>query len=437
MDPSTVGILGLGILIALMLLGLPIGAAMALVGFTGFAYLRGIDAALWQLSTTPFSTFSSSYVMSVIPMFILMGEFCFRAGISDALYRATNTWIGSLPGGLAMATVAACAAFSAVSGSSLATAATMAVVALPAMRALKYDDGLATASVAAGGTLGILIPPSINLVIYGIIAQQSIGELFLAGFLPGVLAAFLLIAAIYIQCKLNPALGPKGPKTTLAEKIGVLPKVWPVLLLFTLVMGGLYLGIVTPTEAGAIGAFGAFVIALGSGKLTVKSFFASLIATGKTTAFILFIIFGTMMFGYFLAVSRLPDELVEWLIEMQLNRYTLTLGIVILYIVLGMFIETLSIMLLTVPILLPLVQSAGFDPIWFGILITRLCEIGLITPPVGLNIFIVKGIAKDVPTSTIAWGLVPFIIADLIEIVLLVMFPDIALFLPRMMSQMR
>jgi tripartite ATP-independent transporter DctM subunit len=411
---------------------MPIGFVMALVGFVGFAYLAGFKPALGLLRTVPYRTFAD-YGMSIIPLFILMGEFCFFAGLSKDLYDTVHNWLGHLRGGLSMATVGACAGFAAVSGSSLATAATMGKVALPEMKRYKYDDSLATGSIAAGGTIGILIPPSVVLIIYGVITEQSIGKLFAAGFIPGILEAVFYMFTIYILCRRNPLIGPPGPMTSFRQKIVSLKNTWVVLLLFVLVIGGLYFGVFSPTEAAGVGAFGAFAFGLARRRLGWQAIKNSLIEAGKTTAMIFIIITGAMILGYFLAVSRLPFELASFIGGLAINRYLILGFILVIYILLGCVMDSLAMILLTVPIFFPLITQLGFNPIWFGILIVRVCEIGLITPPVGLNVYIIKGVAEDVPMHTIFKGIIPFLIADLCHVALLVAVPQISLLLPSLM----
>jgi len=431
--PLSIGFIGLAVLFVLLLSRMPIGLVMALVGFAGFAIIAGFNDALGVLGTVPYSTFAN-YNMSIIPLFILMGAFCYYSGLSKDLYDTVHAWLGHFRGGLSMATVGACASFAAVSGSSLATAATMGTVALPEMKRFKYDDRLATGAVAAGGTIGILIPPSIVLILYAVLTEQSIGKLFLAGVIPGVLEAVFYLLTIYILCKFNPLLGPPGPRTNFRQKIVSLRGSWVVLVLFVVIMGGLYLGWFSPIEAAGIGAFGAFILALLRKKLPWRSFKESLFDTGKTTVMIFIILLGAMIFGYFLAVSRLPYELAATIGALQVNSYVILAIILVFYLFLGAVMDSLAMMLLTVPIFFPLILELGFNPIWFGILIVRVCEIGLITPPVGLNVYIIRGVAKDVPMQTIFRGIVPFLIADVLHVALLVAFPQLSLFLPNLMK---
>ena len=436
-EPLTVGFIGFGILFLLLFLGMPIGFTFAIIGFSGAAYFLGWTNALQYLTSTPFTVFNLSYTMTVVPLFIFMGALCYYAGVSSELYFTVYNWIGRLPGGLAMATVGACAMFAAVSGSSLATAATMGTVALPEMRKYKYDDALATGAVAAGGTIGILIPPSIALVIYGLFAEQSIGRLFAAGLIPGILEAVFYMITIFTLSKINPHYGPPGPRTTWRTKIYSLKATWSVVVLFGMVMGGLYFGFFTPTEAGAVGAFGAFVIALGRRRLTWHGLASSLADSGKTVGFIFLILLGAIIFFYFMVQSQVPERLSAFIVGLQVNRYIIIAGLMVMYIFLGCVMEGLAIILLTTSVILPLVVSMGFDPIWFGIILVRVLEMGLITPPVGINVFVIKGVAKDVPMYTIFKGIIPFLIADIFHVTLLIAVPKVVMWLPDMMRQMQ
>lgn len=433
MTPLTVGVIGLVVLFILLFSNMPLGLVMGVVGFAGFTYLCGLDAGLGMLKTTPYSTFAS-YTLSVIPLFILMGAFFFNAALSKDLYTAAYSWLGRLPGGVGMATIVACAVFSSISGSSMVCAATFARVALPELKRLNYDPALATGCIAAGGTLDILIPPSVMMIIYCIITENSIGKLFIAGFIPGIIEGIFYVIVIYILCKRNPLLGPRGLGTTLKEKFVAIKLVWPTLLLFVVVIGGLYLGVFTPTEAGGIGAFGAFAFGLIFRRLSWQGFKNSLGETTRTAAMIFIIIMGAMFFNYFLAVSRVPFELATIISTLEMNRYLILAGILVLYIILGALMDELAMVLLTVPIFYPLILSLGFDPIWFGIIIIMMCVFGMIAPPVGVIVYIITGIAKDIPMFTIYRGVMPFFIVDLVLVALLVAFPQIVLFLPNLMK---
>ena len=432
MDPLVTGLIGIAVLLILLFSGLSIGVGMAVVGFAGFALLVDIGPALGILKAVPYTTFAN-YDLIVIPLFILMGSFAFAGGMSQDLFNAVYKWIGHFRGGVAQATIVACACFAAISGSSLATAATLGAVALPEMRKYKYDDGLATGAVAAGGSVGILIPPSVILIIYGIITEQSIGKLFLAGFIPGVMEAVFYLFTIWYLTYFKPHHGPKGPRTTFQEKIHALKHTWEVVLLFVLVVGGIYRGWFTPTEAAGIGAFGTFFFTLIKGKMTWEAFKSSIENTILTSGMLFLIILGAMIFGYFLTISQLPSNLASTVSELPVNRYVILIIILLITLALGCVMDSMAIVLLTIPVFYPMVINLGFDPIWFGILVVRVTEMGLITPPVGLNVFIIKGIS-GVPIGTIFRGVYPHLIADAIQVAFLIAFPEIVLFLPNMMS---
>ncbi len=433
MNPTVTGFVGMAVLVILIFSRMQIGISMGLVGFLGFAYIVGLHPALGLLKTVPYTTFASQG-MSVIPLFILMGSFAFASGMSEDLYRAVHRLLGHLQGGLAMASVAACACFAAISGSSLATAATLGKVALPEMKRYKYDPALATGCIAAGGCIGILIPPSIILIIYGIITEQSIAKLFMAGFIPGILEALFYIITIAILTKRNPAIGPRGPRTTYSEKAKALLGIWEVSLLFFVVIGGLYAGIFTPTEAAGVGAFGTFFLSLVRRRLNWEGFKSSLIDTVRTSGMLFMIILGAMLLGYFFSVTQLPTRLATLVSGLPVNRYVILVMILLVILFLGCIMDSLAIVLLTIPVFYPLIARLGFNPIWFGILVVRLTEMGLITPPVGLNVYIIQGIAKDVPMGTVFRGIVPFLIADVFEVILLICIPQISLFLPNLMG---
>jgi C4-dicarboxylate transporter DctM subunit len=432
MTPSSVGFIGIFLLVVLLFSGMPLGFVMGLVGFAGFACLNGLDAGLALLGSVPYSTFSD-YGFSVLPLFMLMGTFLYVARISSDLYDTAYKWVGHYPGGLAMSTIAACGGFAAMCGSSTATAAAIGIAVLPEMKRYKYSLELATGCVACGGTLGVMIPPSIILIIYGIIAQESIGKLFIAGILPGILQVLILIATVYVICKRNPAAGPAGPRASFRERIISLKNIWVMLILFAGVMGGIYMGFFSPTEAGGVGCFGAFAFAMGRRRLHWKGFLEAIYETARITSMTFIIIAGAQIFSRFIAVSRLPVELSTVISEMQLNGYVVIALILFLYLVLGCIMDTIAMMLFTVPIFLPLILSYGFDPIWFGIIATLMAEIALITPPVGINVFVIKGVA-NVPMYTIFRGVSVFILAMLVLLILLIIFPQISLFLPSAMK---
>lgn len=432
MGPTEAGFVGIVVLLVLLMSRMHIGIAMGLVGFLGFAYVAGWEPALGVLQTVPYTTFASDS-MSVIPLFILMGAFAFESGMSEDLYRAVHTIFGNLRGGLAMATVAACACFAAISGSSIATAATLGRVAMPEMRKYNYDEALATGSIAAGGCIGILIPPSVILLIYGILTEQSIGKLFMAGVIPGILEAVFYIITIWLLVRKNPALGPPGPHANTKEKFVSFFRTWDVITLFFMVMGGLYTGLFTPTEAAGMGAFGAFCFAILRGRMNWTNFKTGLISTVSTTGMLFIIVLGAMILGYFFSVTRLPVEFATYVASLPVNRYVIMLFIVIVYLILGCLMDSLAIVLLTVPVFFPLILQLHFDPIWFGIIVVRVTEMGMITPPVGMNVYVIHGITK-VPMQTIFRGVMPFLVADVCELVLLLFIPQISLFLPNLMG---
>lgn len=433
MSPEMLGFAGIALLFILLAFGMNIGLALGLVGFLGYAQVVGLDASLAVLGLTPYSS-GASYMLCVIPLFVLMGQFAFVSGISREIYKAVHSWLGHHPGGLAMATIVGCAGFSSISGSSLATAATMGTVALPEMKKFGYDPSLASGSVAAGGTLGILIPPSIGFVIYGIIIEESIGKLFMAGIIPGLILSALFIATVYLQCRLKPALGPSGAKRSIGERFRSLSGVWGMLTLCVVVIGGIYLGVFTPTEAAGVGAFGAFVIALLKKQLTPRTVLDCLLSTGKTTAMIFLIIIGAELFSRFLAVTQLPMHLADLLGGLPWPRHIILLGILLLYVALGCVMDCFAIMILTTPILFPVIKTLGFDPIWYGVIMVMVLEIGLITPPVGLNVFVISGVAGGISMNTIFKGIWPFMAAAVIGIGLLIAFPGLATFIPSLMK---
>lgn len=432
MDPFVIGIIGIVVLIIFLFSKMPIGAGMAIVGFLGFSMVVGFGPAFGVLRTVPYTTFSEQG-LSVIPLFLLMGAFAFHSGMSEDLFDVVYKWLGHFRGGVAMATIVACAMFAAISGSSLATAATLGAIALPEMKKYKYDDGLATGAVAAGGSVGILIPPSVILILYGIITEQSIGKLFLAGIIPGIMEAVFYIFTIAYLTFFKPHHGPRGPKTTFREKIRSLKKAWEVVLLFGVVIGGIYKGVFTPTEAAGIGAFGTFFFALIRGKLNWSNFNQSLSGTVQTTGMLFLIILGAMLFGYFLSVTRLPMEFASIVSDWPVNRYVILAFILIITMLLGCIMDSMAIVLLTIPVFFPLIQHLDFNAIWFGILVVRVTEMGLITPPVGLNVYVIKGIS-GVPIGTIFRGVVPHLIADMLQVIVLVIFPQFTLFLPGLMD---
>jgi C4-dicarboxylate transporter, DctM subunit len=433
MSPTDVGFIGLAVLFVFLALGLPIGTSMALIGIAGFWYLVSGAAAISNAALISFQIVSD-YSFAVLPLFLLMAHVCFVSGLGQDLYGLAAKWLGHMRGGLAMATVGGCAAFAAISASSVATAATMGLVSLPEMKRYKYDPGLATGAVASGGSMGVLIPPSGVLIVYGIITAQSIGKLFIAGIIPGILEAVFYILTIFILCRLNPALGPRGPQYTFTQKVKALSTTGEVLVLVILVLGGLIIGWFTPNEAGAVGAFGAIVITLIRKRLNRQKLGQALLETMKTAGMIYGILIGALIFNYFLAVTNMPTRLAEIISALSIPPLGIMGLIILVYIVLGCFFDAMGMVLLTIPILFPLVTSLGFDPIWFGIIIVRVMEMAMITPPIGMNVYIISGVAPDVPLSTIFKGIIPFLIADICEVALLLFIPQVVLYLPGIMQ---
>jgi C4-dicarboxylate transporter DctM subunit len=431
MSHETIGLIGIAFLIVLLFLRMWVALAMALVGFFGIAYLESFGQAFLVAGTAPY-VFISKYALTTLPMFVLMGNIIAVSGIGTDLFCTADKWVGQLRGGLALATTLACALLAAIAGVSSVALVTMGKIALPEMRKRKYDDDLATGCIACAGTLAFLIPPSVALIIYGILTQQSVGKLFMAGILPGLLLVALFVVAITVITAFHPQAGPAGPKTTFKEKIVSLKGVWAMLALFLLVLGGIYMGVFTPTEGGAVGAGGAILISTISRRLNLKDFGYSLVDTGLMTAMVLLLMMGASIFIKFMAISKVPFMLGETISQLAVSPMTIFAGIIILYLILGMFTDIMASILLTVPILYPVIISLGFDPIWFGVIVVIVIEIGLVTPPIGLDVFILGGVT-GVPVSTIFRGVWPFCIAGIICIVILAIFPQIALFIPSTM----
>ncbi|MBU1567619.1 MAG: TRAP transporter large permease [Proteobacteria bacterium] len=431
MTPSSIALIGTASLIAITFTRMSIGIVMGFVGVVGFAVITGVPPALGLLKTVPFTSFADE-TLCVLPLFLLMGNFAFNSGLSEDMYRTAYVWLGRFRGGLAMATVVACALFAAISGSAIATAATLCRVAMPEMKKYNYHPMLSTGALAAGGTIGIMIPPSVILLLYGILTEQSIAKLFIAGFIPGIMQAMMYMVVILIMTKMKPQLGPPGPKFTMKEKVVALKGVTEVAILFIVVIGGLYAGIFAPTEAAGVGAFGAFICLIFRRKLSWETLKTSLFETSSTTGMLFLIILGAMLLNYFLSVTRLPFELATWVSGLQVNKYVIFLAIVFLLIFLGAIMDELAIMLLTIPVLYPMVMNLGFDPIWFGVMATKLMEMGMILPPVGMNVFVIQGMT-GVPMGTIYKGTAPFLLADFIQIILLLIFPEIITFAPNLL----
>jgi tripartite ATP-independent transporter DctM subunit len=435
MSPLLIGFTGTAVFFLLLVLRMPIAYAMALVGFMGFSYLVSPEAAFRVVAKDIFSTFSS-YSLSVIPMFIWMGFLAFHSGIGSRLYGFVYKLVGHFPGGLAVATQVTCALFGAVCGSNTATAATIGAISLPEMKKYNYDASFSTASVAAGGALGILIPPSVIFIVYGIATEQSVGKLFMAGIIPGILLMLLYMGAIVILTYRHPELGPAGPKSSWKERLIALQGgLWEVVVIFLLSLGGLFAGWFTPTEAGAVGAGGILVLSVLEKQLSWESFKKSLSDTTRTTAMIMFLVAGAVIFGRFMAVSRIPFLLASWAGNLMLPSFAVMGIILAIYLLLGCFIDALALILLTVPIFYPVVVTTlGYDPIWFGVIIVMVVAMGVITPPVGMNVYIIKGIAGDIPLETIFKGIWPFLWALIICLVILIAFPQIVTYIPSIAS---
>jgi C4-dicarboxylate transporter, DctM subunit len=425
-------LLGFAAMFALMSLRVPIAISMGAIGLIGLGLMRSWPAAMSSTATEILDI--AKYTLSVVPLFILMGNFVTRAGMSRELYQVAYAFIGHRRGGLAMSTVLACAGFGAICGSSIATTATMAKVAMPEMRRFKYQDSFAAGAIAAGGTLGILIPPSVIMVIYGIMTEQSIGALFAAGIIPGIVATLFYMIAAGIVTRRNPELGPRGERTSWAGRLQALKKIWGVAMLFALVMGGMYGGFFTPTEAAGVGAMGGFLFALFRGTLTLKVVKEVLIDSSRTTAMLFTILIGASIFANFMNFTTLPSDLQAFVTQFQIHPIAVIIAICVIYVILGTAMEELSMILLTVPIFFPLVTHLGFDPIWFGILIVCVVEIGMISPPVGMNVFVLRSVLPDVPTAAIWKGVMPFLVADLFRLALLIAVPSITLFLPKLLK---
>ena len=432
MSTDAVAVIGFVTLFTLMLLRVPVGMAMGLVGVTGFGYIVGAYPALKMVGQTSMRTVAD-YTFGVIPMFLLMGAIVSRSGMSRELFRVANTFAGHLRGGLGIATIAACAGFAAISGSSVATAATFSTVAYPEMRQYRYPQSFATGVIAAGGTLGAMFPPSTVLAVYGLITQQDIGKLFIAGIIPGILAVSMYIVTITIIGLVRPGFLPAGRRSGWRERLSALREVWAPLLLFLFVIGGLYGGLFTPTEAGGMGAGGAFVISVLRGRLSRQDFLQSLLQATRTAAAIFTVLIGALLFGYFLTVTQTPQKVTMFLTGLGLGRYGVLALIMLIYLVLGCLMDALAMIILTVPIIFPVVTTLGFDPVWFGIIIVMTVELGLIHPPVGMNVFVIKTVVPDVSFLTIFSGVLPFILTDILRLVILIAFPMLALYLPSLM----
>lgn len=429
MDPDLIASGGFVVLFALIALRVPIGIAMGVVGVGGFAMIVGLEPALRQLSLVTLRA-GTTHSFGLIPLFILMGAFATASGMSAELFRAAHAWMGHRRGGLAMATVAACGGFAAISGSSVATAATMTRVALPEMRSAGYSPAIAAGTIAAGGTIGILIPPSVVFAVYGIITDQDIARLFIAGLVPGILSVLLYLATIQVIGWISPRSVPVGPRTGWSERWRTLRGVWPMALLFVFIVGGIYGGLFTPTEAAGAGAAGAFLIGVARRKLSGPEIVRSLVEAIRTSAAIFLVLFGALLFGYFLAVTQTPQHVTSYLVDLGLGPYQTLLLIMLIYLVLGCALDPLAMIVLTIPVVFPVITAFGLDPIWFGVVMVITVEMALITPPIGLNVYVINSVQRDIDLMTIFKGVLPFVVTDLVRLSLIVAFPMLALFLP-------
>jgi len=433
MEPFTVGLVGTALLMVFLFAGIPIAVAIGFSGMIGIWYLQDWESVGAILQMSVYSSVSE-YLFTVLPLFVGMGLLSFASGLSENLYTCFHRVFGGLRGSLAMATVVGSASFASICGDSMATAATMGSVALPEMRRYKYDESMATGCLAAGGTLGILIPPSIGFIIYAMITEQSVGKLFMGGIFPGILLATVFCAMIYIQCRINPDAGPPGPKTPVIEKIMALKGIWPILLMFLVVMGGLYSGIFTATEAGAVGLISAVIIGLLLRRFTRQSFIEALISTAEVTAMVFTVLIGVNVLNYFIGLSELSQMMAEFVVALPLSPYWILTVILVMYVILGCLMAIIPMMMLTLPMIFPIITDLGFNPIWFGVIIVVVMEMGMITPPIGINVFVIAGVAKDIPMWTIFKGVTVFLIAMAVVIAILTIFPDIALVLPNSME---
>ena len=433
MNTDLIAVIGFLALFALMLLRVPVGMAMGLVGITGYSWIAGAGPALKLVGLTSMRTVTD-YTFGVIPMFMLMGAFVSVSGISRELFKAANALIGHLRGGLGVATVLACGGFAAISGSSVATAATFSGVAYPEMRRFGYPQSFSTGVIAAGGTLGAMLPPSTVLAVYAILTQQDIGKLFMAGIVPGLLAMLLYVLTVFIVVRVRPDWLPRGEQRSWSERLAEVRNVWAPLVLFVFVIGGLYGGFFTPTEAGGVGATGAFLLGLVRGRLDRARIKEALLSATRTAAAVFTVLIGALMFGYFLTITQTPQKLTGFLTGLGVGPYGVLLLILLMYLVLGCLMDAMAMIILTVPIIFPVITHLGFDPIWFGIVIVMTVELGLITPPVGMNVFVIKSVVPEASFATIFRGVSPFVLTDIVRLLILISFPVLALWLPGRMG---
>ncbi|MFC7703803.1 TRAP transporter large permease [Plastorhodobacter daqingensis] len=431
MTPVALGFVGLAVLFGFIGAGMPIGFAMGLVGFAGFAMLVSLDAAIVRVGVSTYNL-ATNHAIGTIPLFLFMAHLLFASGIGRDLYDTAARWVGRQRGGLAMATIGASSGFAAVSASSLATTATMGLVAMPEMRKHGYDMSLASGSVVAGGTIGALIPPSGMFIIYGILTETSIGKMFAAGIIPGILLALFYVVTIAIWCRINPDAGPRGPRYSLREKIAGFARTGEVVVLFALIMGGIVFGWFTPTEAGAIGAFGAIIVSVARRRLTWVAARTAIYATLRTTGMIFGILFGAMVFNSFITASTIPMHIVRFVTEGGFSPMMVLFLVLGVYLLLGMVLDASAMMTLTIPLFFPLITTLGFDAVLFGVLVVRMTEIALITPPVGMNVYVLSGVVRDVPLNRMFKGALPFVGADILHVGLLIAFPVLVLWLPNL-----
>ncbi len=432
--PPTVGWILLVAMIAVLFIGLPVSFGLLLVGVVGYWVLAGADKTFMILGAVPYSEISN-YPLTVVPLFILMGHLAYQAGFAHKLYETAQKWVGGIPGGLAQATIVGGAAFGAACGSGLASCATLAKICIPSMRKAGVDDRLALGSVAAAGPIAQMIPPSIVMVVYGFITEESIGKLLIAGIIPGLIAAGVFMVMIYIRCRLNPGLAPLlAEKVSWKERIVSLKGSWGIVMMALIVMGGIYSGMFTPTEAGALGASGTLLLGLLSRQLTLKNFKEAVMDSTKTASMIFLIIAAAFLFSYFMGISRIPTNLSDFIVGLPVPRFVILLGVLILYIIAGMFIDMLAFAFLTLPIIYPAMKALGYDPIWFGVITVHMFEVALITPPFGLNLYIIRGIVPDRSMGDVIGGVGWFVAMDMVTLAIYVAFPQVATWLPSLMG---
>jgi C4-dicarboxylate transporter, DctM subunit len=432
-SPILIGSIGVVVLLVLFSIGMPMAFSMALAGMVGFAYLVSPDAAINLLPRDVFDQFAS-YPLSVIPMFVMMGSYAFASGIGRKLFNTAYVMLGRLPGGLAISSIAASAAFGAVCGSTAATTATIGKVALPEMKKYNYNDTFATGTVATAGGLGIMIPPSTSFIVYGILTEQSIGKLYISGIIPGIILAILFIATVLVWCRLDPTAGPPGPSTNWVQKFKSLGGVADALILFFVTMGGLFAGWFTPTQAGAIGSVGALIIGIVNRELTWQKFIDATKDGLRISCMIMLLIAGATVFSHFITRTNMPSVLAEWVGSLAVPGFVVMILILVFYFILGTFLDAMACIVLVVPILFPMVLNLGYDPIWFGVMVTLISMTAVVTPPDGVNVYVVKGIARDVPITTIFKGTIPYLAPFTVATILILVFPQLATFLPRFIT---